>query len=72
MSIETAVIVCGSSRIFQSFTRQPRSIQQRIFKQTYPYALGAGYGGESSDYSAYEVAKDFLAYSVAGTIISHV
>ena len=46
------------------------SIQQRILKQTYPYALGTGYVLRKHDYSASDVAKNFLAYSFAGALVS--
>jgi glycosyltransferase involved in cell wall biosynthesis len=52
------------------FHPSPRSIQQRIFKQTYPYALGAGYVLRRHDYSPYRLIKDFIAYSFAGALVS--
>lgn len=52
------------------FHPSPQSIQQRIFKQTYPYALGTGYVLRKHDYSPYRLIKDFVAYSLAGAVVS--
>jgi glycosyltransferase involved in cell wall biosynthesis len=46
------------------------SIHQRILKQTYPYALGTGYVLRKYGYSPYIVARDFVAYSFAGALLS--
>jgi glycosyltransferase involved in cell wall biosynthesis len=52
------------------FHPSPQSIQRRIFKQTYPYALGTGYVLRKHHYSAYRLTKDFVAYSFAGALVS--
>lgn len=52
------------------FHPSPGSIQERILKQTYPYALGTGYVLRKHHYSAYRLTKDFVAYSFAGALVS--
>jgi glycosyltransferase involved in cell wall biosynthesis len=52
------------------FHPSPRSIQQRILEQTYPYALGTGYVLRKHGYSTYRLFKDFLAYSFGGAVVS--
>ena len=44
--------------------------KETLLRQTYPYALGTGYVLRKHHYSACRLAKDFLAYSAAGAVIS--
>lgn len=46
------------------------SIRERVFSQTYPYALGTGYVLRKHKYSIYLIAKDFVARSLFGSVVS--
>lgn len=52
------------------FHPSPRSIQHRILKQTYGYALSTGYVLRRHNYSAYRLVRDFAGYSFAGALVS--
>ncbi len=41
-----------------------------LLRQTYPYALGTGYVLRKHHYSPLTLAKDFLAYSSGGALVS--